>query len=118
MPENNESWHEVQMVLDEELAKLPERYRDPLFLCYWQGKTRDEAAEVLKVTPGKLHGLLERGRNLLRERLTSRGLTLSAALCATFITANVSKAALAPGLVVACTRGTGCSPPVSPSLPA
>jgi len=102
---SGDCWHEMQMVLDEELGKLPERYRGPLFLCYWQGKTRDEAAEALQLTPGKLHGLLERGRVLLRERITSRGWTLSAALCATFITANVGKAALAPTLVVACARG-------------
>lgn len=93
------------MVLDEELSKLPERYRSALFLCYWQGKTRDEAAEALQLTPGKLHGLLERGRTLLRQQITERGLTLSTALCATFITANVGTAALAPKLAVACARG-------------
>jgi RNA polymerase sigma factor (sigma-70 family) len=106
VPENQgDSWREVQKVLDEEVDKLPPRYRAPLLLCYWEGKTRDEAAEALQLTPGKLHGLLERGRILLRERIVGRGVALSAAMCATFITANVSKAALAPTLVVECTRG-------------
>jgi RNA polymerase sigma factor (sigma-70 family) len=101
---NGDNWHDVQAVLDEELQMLPDRYRAPLLLCYWEGKTRDEAAEHLGHTPGKLHGLLERGRTLLRQRLTGRGLTLSAALCATFLTSSTGKAALAPAHVVACAR--------------
>jgi RNA polymerase sigma factor (sigma-70 family) len=97
-------WPEVQAALDEEVQKLPERYRAPLLLCYWESKTRDEAAQLLGLTPGKLHGLLERGRELLRNRLIGRGLTLSGALCASFLTAGASSAGLAPTLVVSCAR--------------
>jgi len=97
-------WREVQMILDEELQQLPERHRAPLLLCYWQGKTRDEAAGELGLSTGKLHGLLERGRDLLRERLTQRGLTLSAALCASFATAEAAPAAVSPTLVVSATK--------------
>ena len=97
-------WHEVQTVLDEELQHLPERLRAPLLLCYWEGKTRDEAAEQLGVSAGKLHGILERGRALLRGRLTQRGLTLSAALCASFVAAGPARAALTPTLVVSATK--------------
>jgi len=98
------NWQEVQTILDEEVADLPERYRGPLLLCYWEGKTRDEAATQLSMTAGKLHGLLERGRELLRDRLTKRGLTLSGALCASMIVAGASNAALDPSLVVASTK--------------
>ena len=41
------SWREVRRVLDEEVSRLPERLRLPIFLCYFEGKTRDEAAEAL-----------------------------------------------------------------------
>src|SRR5207249_1159575 len=51
-----------------------------------------------------LHGLLERGRAMLRERLTQRGVTLSAALLVTALPASAAKAALAPPLAVACTK--------------
>jgi RNA polymerase sigma factor (sigma-70 family) len=71
------SWDEIRSALDEELERLPELYRAPLVLCYLEGKTRDEAATVLGCTPGALHGRLERGRKLLRARLSARGLTLS-----------------------------------------
>jgi RNA polymerase sigma factor (sigma-70 family) len=98
------NWRDVQTILDEEVQQLPERYRTPLLLCYWESKTRDEAAQLLGLSIGKLHGLLERGRALLRDRLTRRGLTLSAALCASFLTAGAASAALAPTLVVSCTK--------------
>jgi RNA polymerase sigma factor (sigma-70 family) len=98
------SWQEVQVILDEELEHLPERYRSPLVLCYLDGKTRDEAAQQLGTCAGTLHGRLERGRELLRKRLTARGLTLSAALLATALRDNVARAALSPTLVLFSTR--------------
>ncbi len=98
------SWREMQMLLDEELAQLPQRYRTPLILCYLDGKTRDEAAGRLGLSVGSLHGRLERGRNLLRLRLAQRGLTLSAALFATALGESVAHAALTPTLVVSSTK--------------
>src|SRR5205809_1194918 len=76
------SWREVQAILDEELQRVPDRYRAPLILCYLECMTRDEAAKQLGLSPGSLHGRLERARDLLRERLTNRGLTLAAAMSA------------------------------------
>jgi RNA polymerase sigma factor (sigma-70 family) len=76
------TWHEVRGALDEELTRLPEALRAPLVLCYLQGLTRDEAAARLRCPLGTLKGRLERGRDLLRQRLTRRGLALSAVLAA------------------------------------
>jgi RNA polymerase sigma factor (sigma-70 family) len=98
------NWHEMRTILDEEVAALPERFRGPLLLCYWEGRTRDEAALQLGMTAGKLHGLLERGRERLRDRLTKRGVTLSAALCSSLLVASATSAALNPTLVVASTK--------------
>jgi RNA polymerase sigma factor (sigma-70 family) len=93
-PADQVSWAEVQTVLDEELHCLPERFRAVLILCYLDGKTRDEAAKQLGLTLGALHGLLERGRKLLADRLTRRGLTLSAGLFGVAICEGVAGAAL------------------------
>src|SRR5688572_14848779 len=68
------SWREVRQILDDELARLPERYRLPLILCYLEGRSREEAAVELGYGDGRLKGLLERGRERLRARLIRRGL--------------------------------------------
>src|SRR5262249_30350746 len=77
-----------------------QRYRAPLILCYLDGKTRDEAARRLRLPPGTLHARLQRGRDLLRERLTRRGLTFSGALFAAVLSDSVARAAVAPTLVI------------------
>ncbi len=97
-------WREVQAALDEEIARLPERYRAPIILCYLDGKTRDEAATRLALSPGTLHGRLERGRRMLCERLTRRGLTLSATLLATAVGEGAARAIASPTLVLASAR--------------
>lgn len=60
-------------VLDEEVTRLPERYRTPLMLCFWQGMTQAEAARCLGCSAGSIKGRLERGRRRLAQRLTKRG---------------------------------------------
>lgn len=102
-PASEVSWSEVQAVLDEELQLLPDRYRAPLVLCYLECLTRDEAATQLGVTPGSLHGLLERGRDLLRKRLVKRGLALSAALSAVALGGSLARA-LSPTFVLSSSR--------------
>ncbi len=97
------TWREVQAILDEELGRLPERYRAPLILCYLECLTRDEAARRLGLSPGGLHGRLERGRDLLRKRLIGRGLSLSASLTAAALGESVTHA-LSPTFVISSTK--------------
>jgi RNA polymerase sigma factor (sigma-70 family) len=94
-PPDELSWREVRGALDEELGRLPEKYRAPLVLCYLEGLARDEAAARLGCPLGTLKGRLERGRDLLRRRLTRRGLALSAALAAVALERGTLSAALA-----------------------
>ena len=62
--------------LDEEMARLPERLRVPLVLCYLDGRTRDEAAAALGWSLGTLKRRLEQGKAVLHARLTRRGVGL------------------------------------------
>jgi len=74
------TWGELRQVLDEELARLPEKFRAPLLLCYFNGQTQDEASRLLGCKTRTFKARLARARNLLRGRLEQRGLTLSTAL--------------------------------------
>jgi len=92
------SWREMQLVLDEELNQLPERFRIPLVLCYLEGKTRDEAAQQVGWSLGTFRGRLDCGRELLRARLIRRGLTLSTALFANALMQSAASASVPPAL--------------------
>jgi len=74
---------DLRGILDEELNRLPEKYRRPLILCYVEGQTHEEAARRLRCTTGMLRGRLDRAREKLRGRLARRGLAPSAALAVT-----------------------------------
>jgi RNA polymerase sigma factor (sigma-70 family) len=79
------TWREVCTALDEELARLPERFRAPLVLCYLESKTQDEALQQLGWSKSTFRRRLEDGRTKLSLRLTRRGITLSAGLWATLL---------------------------------
>jgi RNA polymerase sigma factor (sigma-70 family) len=111
------SWREATALLEEELGRLPERYRAPLLLCCWEGKARDEAARLLGWTAGTLKGQLERGRELLRRRLARRGVALSAGLLAVGLARGGVPAALADATVrVALAAATGAAGAVPASV--
>jgi RNA polymerase sigma factor (sigma-70 family) len=67
-------WRDVRRALDEELNRLPERWRTPLVLSYLEGLSRDEAARQLGWPLRTFHRRLEEARKALRKRLERRGL--------------------------------------------
>lgn len=61
---------EVQIVIDEELQQLPEKYRHPLVLSLMQGLTKIEIAQNLGWPEGTVSARLDRGKKRLRKRLS------------------------------------------------
>ena len=65
---------ELRSVIDEEIRRLPERYRLPLLLCHVEGLRHDEVAQRLGCPVGTVESRLSRARQQLRARLERRGL--------------------------------------------
>jgi RNA polymerase sigma factor (sigma-70 family) len=68
---------DLSCALDEEMSRLPDKYRAAIVLCHLQGQTRKEAARQLGVPEGTLAARVARGRALLAKRLARRGLAVS-----------------------------------------
>jgi RNA polymerase sigma factor (sigma-70 family) len=66
-------WRDLRPVLDQELSRLPDKYRVVLILCDLEGKTRKEAARQIGCPEGTVAGRLARARVLLEKRLAQRG---------------------------------------------
>ncbi len=67
-------WDDLLAVVDEEIAALPDELRAAVLPCLYHGKTQDEAATELGWSLSTLRRRLDRGRELLRPRLTTRGI--------------------------------------------
>ncbi len=74
--------HELRQILDEEIHRLPQKYRAPIVLCYLEGQTHEEAARQLDWPLGTVKGRLARARSILESRLSRRGVACGAALTA------------------------------------
>jgi RNA polymerase sigma-70 factor (ECF subfamily) len=62
-----------QRILEKEIAALPERQRAALNLCFDQGLTNQEAADVMGIKLKALQSLIMRAKTTLKERMTEHG---------------------------------------------
>ena len=87
-------WLDVRPILDQELSRLPDKYRVALVLCDLQGHSRKEAARQLGLPEGTVASRLGRARTMLAKRLARRGWAVSGGTLAALLAEKAAPAAV------------------------
>jgi RNA polymerase sigma factor (sigma-70 family) len=95
---------EQERLIEEEVQRLPQQYRLPVLFCYGEGLTNQEAARRLDWPVGTLKTRLAHARELLRQRLAGRGVTLTSTAVVAVLTAPESQAAVPAALLATTLR--------------
>jgi len=102
------TWQELRSVLDEEIGRLPEKYRVPIVLCYLEGKSQEQAAKELGWPKTTVTRRVGRARELLRQQLVGRGIALSAGALATALGEKALAAPVAAMLTIKTVKAGMC----------
>jgi hypothetical protein len=81
VPDSSGPWPELHA----EIARLAEKYRVPIVLCYFEGLTHDQAAARLGWPLGTVKTRLARARDQLRRRLENRGFSSAVLMPAEYL---------------------------------
>jgi RNA polymerase sigma factor (sigma-70 family) len=90
---------ELHALLDEEVSRLPDRYRIAVVLCDLEGRSRPEVAQQLGLPDGTVASRLARGRALLAKRLARRGVGVSATSLAAVVAQQAASGAVPADLL-------------------
>jgi RND family efflux transporter MFP subunit len=100
---------ELWAAIDDEVSRLPAKFRTATVLCYLQGQTVDEVARQLGCPRGTVASRLARARERLRGRLIRRGITLTAGAVAATLSETVASGAAPDRLIEQTVRAVRAS---------
>ena len=112
-----ESGQELLALLDQEVNRLPDKYRLPVILCELQGRSRKEVAGQLQIPAGTLSSRLAQAKKLLAARLTRRGVVLTAGGLTAALSQGASSGGV-PALLLSATARAGIQVAVGKGLAA
>jgi RNA polymerase sigma factor (sigma-70 family) len=92
---------DLQTRLDQELNRLPDKYRAPVILCELEGKSRRDAALQLGIAEGTLSSRLARARQMLARRLSGPNGVLSASAVSVAMATQIASAVVPAPLLAA-----------------
>jgi RNA polymerase sigma factor (sigma-70 family) len=92
--ETTQVWNELKPELDEALMALPAKHRDVVVLRYLEGKSNDEAATTLGMTPSAVSTCLARALDKLRGHFQRRGIVVGTVVLSAALAKNASAAAV------------------------
>ena len=129
MPEptsaEQDDWNDLKPILDEELARLPEKYRVLIVLCQLEGQTLKEVARQLALPQGTVASRLATARAMLAKRLSRRGVVVSGVLLGAVVSSPAASACVPVAVVSATIKaatlvavGQGVEGAVSPTVAA
>jgi RNA polymerase sigma factor (sigma-70 family) len=98
-------WRDLRPVLDEEVRALPEKYRTAFVLCALEGRTNQEAADALGCPLGTVLSRLSWARQRLRDRLSRRGVAVTAVVLMATL-ARQAAAAVPPELTASALKAS------------
>ncbi len=113
-----EEGQELLAAMDEELNRLSDQCREPLLLCYLEGKTRDQAARQLGWSLRTLERRLQQALKLLRARLSKRGVELPVALLAVGLSQQAASAGVSAAKVAATVEAANAGGAISDKVAA
>ena len=98
-PHHDPDLADLRSAIDEEVDRLPSAYRSVVVLCHLEGLTRERAADRLGCPVGTVNSRLSRAGELLKARLTRRGLAPESGGLVAWLAAKGAPAVVPPGLV-------------------
>jgi RNA polymerase sigma factor (sigma-70 family) len=100
-PESPDPWQDLEPLIDQEVARLPDKYRVAIVLCDLEGKTGKEAARQLQIPEGTLSSRLRTAREMLARGLAHHHPALSGAALAALLSQRAAPTCVPAELVSA-----------------